>query len=190
MKVFFTASKRNKATHQNNYDSIIHLLQKRNIEVISLEIGKYTDLLPKTYIKKHNCEEIHYEYTSRAIANSHAVIIEASSNSFQLGHESTLALLYSKPILCLSDGNDYSIKIKHPLFKAAKYSALPQIEIIIDKFLKKYENKFLTVRFNTFISPEQKHFMDWYKNSKGICASELVRELLVREMKNTKNYRK
>jgi hypothetical protein len=178
MKVFFTASTTRKNELQPVYDTIVSTLESAKIEIVSLETGSYNALLPTKYLKKHHQSAIHYEYIHHAIQQAHAVIIEATSNSFQLGHEATLALLYNKPVLCLSSTFDHSDTIKHPLFKAALYNNKEEIPAILTRFLKRYQNKFLTVRFNTFINPEQRTFLSQYCAKNKTTASELIRKLI------------
>ena len=69
----------------------------------------------------HKKAEHHYNFIRQSIASSDAVIVESSYQDFQIGHETTLALLYNKPVLCLSQIVDHSKFITHPLFNAVRY---------------------------------------------------------------------
>lgn len=188
MKVFFTSSLEGKKQFQDCYDSIIETLAKNRVEVISREIQEYESLLNPKSIEGLSPDEIHYKFVKKGISLANAVVIEASLSKFQLGHEATLALLYNKPVLCVSQAKDYSIQIKHPKFYAQKYKTKKDLEVIIKDFVDELENKYLSVRFNAFLSPEQKTFLDWYGERNKMNASEVVRELIDRKMQETPEF--
>jgi hypothetical protein len=118
----------------------------------------------------------------RGIQTADAVIIEISSQDFQLGHEATLAIQSKKPVLCLSIHEDMSEKIKNKYFHGAKYSEL-NVNEIISEFVKKSSKRNLTERFNMFLSPAQSVFLDKQAKDRGINKSEYVRELIEKVIK-------
>lgn len=188
MKVFFTASLEGKKNYQDCYDLIINSLQANNVEVISREIQEYETILGKKKFGDLLPDEIHYMFVKKGISIANAVVIEASLSKFQLGHEATLALLYNKPVLCVSQSKDYSNQIKHPKFYAKKYQNKEELKQIILEFIKELENKYLSVRFNAFLSPEQKTFLDWYGGRQKKNASEVVRDLIDKKIENTPEF--
>ncbi len=187
MKIFFTSSYREKSRLQSTYDKIIEVLKKSKVDIISREVQDYGDFLDKKLMKGKSPEELHYMFVRKATLEADAVIIEASSDSFQLGHESGLALVYNKPVLCLSEKWDYSRKIRHPVFYAKEYKTEKQIEEYIEEFLKSVENLQYSVRFNMRLSPAQKNFLDLLGQKTNKTTSEIIRDLIQKEMTDNTN---
>lgn len=189
MKVFFTASYRGKSELQTTYDKIVNTLRSYDVEVISREVLKYTDLLTQNEIEAaSDDDEAHYLFVKKGIRSADAVIIEATYNAFSLGHESTLALVYNKPVLCLSTKEDYTHKIRHPKFFARKYTNVDDLELIVANFIRDMKNKHLSIRFNGFISSEQKTFLDWYSKKNKRTVSEVIRDLIDKEISENSDY--
>ncbi len=175
MKVFFTASFVNKKTHQKYYDKIVNVIKDQGHELISLEVQDYDALIKKSTIEKKDEEEVHYLYISKGMKKANAVIIEVSKDSFRLGHEATLALLYNKPVLCLSDDWDYSTAIYHPKFYSDMYEGLDDIEGKVVGFLEMVDRKHMAVRSNVYFTPDEKNFLSWYSKKSGKSISEILR---------------
>jgi hypothetical protein len=188
MIVFFTSSVSAKPEFQHYYDECISAIRDHGDNVNSLEFQKYEDLIGKEAIRQLSDEEAHYAYTKKGMNIAQAIIIEASRSSFYLGHEVTLGLLLNKPVLCLSSTWDYSKRIKHPKFHACQYQNKNELRKAICDFLDKVRNKYLTVRFNLFLNPDQKNFIDWYAQKHDKTASELIRELIEARKNETPEY--
>lgn len=178
MKVFFTASYSAKEQYQPVYDKVVAHLKKRGDQIISLEVQSYEDVLGVRTVSKLPKDDIHYTYIKKGMARCDAVIIEASTDKFRLGHEATIALFYNKPVLCISDKKDYSSTIKHPGFYSEEYVDASEVPGIVDRFLKMCEKKILPVRFNGFFSSSQMNFLKWYGNKTGKTVSELLRGMV------------
>lgn len=187
MKIFFTASYGEKANLQHVYDKIVSVLKEKNVEIISREVLKYDEFLDEKIMSGKSDEELHYLFVRKAALEADGVIIEASSDSFQLGHESGLALVYNKPVLCLSKKWDYSRKIRHPVFYAKEYHSDEEIENYVTEFIKTVDNLQYSVRFNMRLSPAQKNFLDLLGRKTNKNASEIVRELIQKEMTENTN---
>ncbi len=175
MKVFFTASFVNKKTHQKYYDKIVNVIKAQGHEVISLEVQDYDALIKKNTLEKKDEDEVHYLYISKGMKKANAVIIEVSKDSFRLGHEATLALLYNKPVLCLSDDWDYSNAIFHPKFYSDMYKEVGDIEEKVVDFLEMVDRKHMAVRSNVYFTPDEKNFLSWYSKKSGKSISEILR---------------
>lgn len=183
MNIFFTAPHSAKTKLQDAYDEIIRILKKSKHQIISLELQKYDNLLDKKTTSKLTKDEKHYLYTKKGINKAQAIIIETTVQKFQIGHEATLALLYNKPVLCLSKEKDYSTQIKHPKFYAKRYKKNEDLEKIILDFINTVKKKHISVRFNSYLSADEKNFLDWYSKKQGKTISEVIRDL-VKEKKN------
>jgi hypothetical protein len=188
MKIFFTGSQRGRPQYGEAYTKLQRILEESNIEFISPQSHKYLDILDQKSIKKLSEDEIHYLFVSKAIELVDAVIIEASMDTFRLGHESTLALIYNKPVLCLSQHRDYSKSIRHPSFYGAQYSDLDDLEIKVKKFTREVESKLLSIRFNGMMSPRQKSFIEWLGREESKSLSEIIRDLIDSKMAESVKY--
>lgn len=190
MKIFFTAAYRAKQDYQKTFNHIVDTLQELKAEVISLEVQKYQDILDEEIIENLSDDEIHYLYLQKGIDRATAVVIEASTHGFQLGHEATLALNLNKPVLVLSDNKDYSNNIKHHKFYAHVYKSNEEIKDLLQNFIKEVKSKHTMQRFNTMISPQQRNYLEWKSRMKNTNASEIVRKLINEDMQNNPSFEK
>lgn len=124
MKIFFIAPYLGKQKYQKDYDKIIALIESTGAEVISAEKSQeYQDSFAEANIKKYGSRErVHYEFIRQGVLRADGLVVEASFNDLRVGHEMTLALLYKKPVLCLSQNLDYGKYIEHEYFRAYLYS--------------------------------------------------------------------
>lgn len=177
LKIFFTATRQGKEIRQSVYDRIVRSIEKTGEEVISLEAGKYEDYLGKKFIKSVPKDKLHYIYVRKGINMANAVIIENSDESFQLGHEATLALVYNKPLLCLAKEDPTSrVKIFDTKLKMTFYKSENEIDAIVADFISEVRNNSLSVRFNAKLSPIQKNFLDWYAQKTQRTGSQIFRD--------------
>jgi|GEM_PF-477596 len=190
MKIFFTGSLKGKGQYGGAYNKLEEILEMNGIEYISPQSHKYEDILSPKIIKKMSNEEVHYLFISKGIELSDAIIIEASIDTFRLGHEATLALIYNKPVLCLSQNRDYSKAIKHPSFYSEQYKTLKDLQTSILKFIEGVESKQLSIRFNGMMSAKQKAFIEWLGREEGKSISEVIRDLINNKMKVNDNFEK
>lgn len=184
MKVFFTASRWGKEKYQKEYDMVREAIKKLNVELISPEEDNYHTVLTQEERKQFPDSEAlrhnwlwHYEAIRRGIAWADAVILEVSSQDFQLGHEATLAIMEKKPVLCLSVHEDYGKKIHNDFFFGAKYTQSTIREIIQD-FLAKARELSLSKRFNMFLYPSQIAFIQKAGKAQNMNMSEYIRHLI------------
>jgi len=187
MKVFFTASLSERDKYKKYYDSVVKAVQKDD-EIISLEVQEYSHLIPKDIIKSIPKNELHYTWLKKGIKKSNCVIIDASRDSFRLGHESTLALLYNKPVLCLSDKKDYSDAIINPKFYAAIYKDEKDVTSAVSSFLDLVKSKHVGLRKNIYITSEYANFLNWYSKTNSKNDSEVIRELIKDLMDKSPEY--
>lgn len=176
MKVFFACSFRGKKLYQEYFNQVIGTLKKNKVEVISKETNEYEDILGKKITSILTPEEMHYLFVKTGIDKSNAVIVDISRESFQLGHEATIALLYNKPVLCLSKGEISNIKVYDPRLRLESYNSKADINRIINSFLNEVRNKYLSVRLHVNLSPEHKNFLDWYGAKSGKNISQIIRD--------------
>ena len=118
MKIFFTCSFEGKKYYQKYIDEIVSTIESTGAQLISPEHDReYANAFTKENLEKYgDRERIHYEFIRQGIANADAVIIEASHEDFRIGHEATLAVIYTKPVLCLSINKDYGKLVRYEGF--------------------------------------------------------------------------
>lgn len=180
MKIFWTASYHGKAQYQKYYDLIGRVIDSQpSVEVIATEKGNYQNILPPTLRSKLSSQPdlLHYEAIRRGILWADAVIIEISHESFQLGHEASLAMQAKKHVLCLSTHEDYSPKLDNRYFHAAIYNKMT-IEEQIESFLKLARRDLLSRRFNLFLTSSQEQFVKQKGDESGEGASSYIRSLI------------
>ena len=142
MKIFFIASYLGKQKYQKDYDQIIELVESTGAEVISAEkTREYQDSFTPENIKKYGSKErVHYEFIRQGVLKADGLVVEASFDDLRVGHEMTLALLYKKPVLCLSQNLDYGKYIQHDYFTGRLYSQ-KNLKKIVLKFLQEVSDR-------------------------------------------------
>ena len=179
MRIFYTASYYGKQAYQEQYDLVRATIKGFNADLISPEEGNYLDVIdPKTRKRlEGNPKLIHYEAIRQGIHLADAVIIEATHEDIQLGHEITLALMEKKPMLVLSTKEDFSKKIIHEYLFGARYTKATVKGILQDFFAKAREIRHAR-RFNMFLYPAQTEYVEKASQKQGMNMSEYIRHLI------------
>lgn len=149
MRIFFTTPFKGKTKYQPYIDEVIRVCEESGAEVVSPEKDRvyqsaFTD---KKLEEFGNKDRAHYEFIRQGIAGVDAVIFEASYEDFRVGHEATLALMYDKPVLVLSQNEDYSRYIHHHYFSGKKYKDLADLQKLTTDFLRSLDRKFNEVSY-------------------------------------------
>lgn len=179
MVVFFTASYYGKAQYQSSYDLVLSALENSGVTIISPEKGNYQEVLTHTQLKKLATDKnrLHYEAVKKGIFQADAVIIDMSHQDFQIGWEAALACQNKKPLLCLSVNEDFSGKITHPFFHAARYTELT-IDNLIEDFIKKTQKGLMSARLNFFLTQTQLEKAKRDAARSGLTLSQHLRNLI------------
>ncbi len=138
MRVFFLAPFEGKQKYQEAFDLIVAAIEATGCEVISPEKTEaYRDALSAENVERFgDSNNTHYQFIRKGILECDAVIVETSVESFRVGHETTLAILYKKPVLCLSQFVDMSEYIRYDGFSAEMYT-LQDVNGIVEAFLQR-----------------------------------------------------
>lgn len=136
MNVFFTTPYAGKRRYQPYIDRIVEVIKKDNNLITPEDTSRYLTSLGKLKRQGLTSNQAHYAFIRQGIASADVVIIEASEEDIRVGHEMTLALLFHKPTLILSQHNNFSEYIAHDLLQGAQYTSLEEIGEIIHEFLK------------------------------------------------------
>lgn len=133
MRIFFIAPYLGKQKYQNDYNRIIEIVESTGAEVLGAEkTREYQEIFTPENLKKYGSRErIHYQFIRQGVINADGVVVEASFDDLRVGHEMTLALLYKKPVLCLSQNLDYGKYIEHEYFTGRLYSQKKIKEIVL-----------------------------------------------------------
>ena len=171
MNIFFTNPFVEKDKYKNYIDTIVETIESTGSKVISPGITReYTDAFSEENFKKYGDKNrIHYEFIRHGIANADAVIIESSEEDFRVGHEATLAIIYKKPVLCLSQKQDFGKLIYHEGFTGLQYTDEKDLEAKVLNFLSKISNQVLQKRTSSSFIP-QKQLAQSHENAMTIVA--------------------
>lgn len=190
MKILFTCSRTGfkNDEYRNYYLSVLGELKNQKVSVEST--------IEKTYLNKHpklksvkdlaindlDYKHVHDAAIRNAIRRCDAVIIEASYPSFRLGFETFFALSLQKPVLVLSKFNNYGSLVDQPHFFGTKYTdfTLPDE---IEKFVTHVRKNKLRIRFNLFISEDQKQMLDNKSKQYQVSQSDYIRGLIDKDIK-------
>lgn len=147
MKIFIITPFEGKKYYQKDIDRIIEVIESTGATVISPEKKReYLDAFREENIKGLGDQErVHYEFIREGVKNADAVVVEASYEDFRVGHETTLAILYKKPVLCLSKNIDYGKYIRHEGFRGAQYDSHNVEKLVLD-FLTEVSRSILSKR--------------------------------------------
>jgi ribokinase len=125
-----------KKKYQAEYDAIVKAIEENGDTVLSPEKSlTYRRVLAQD-AKLRETPKAHYEFIRKGIIDSDAVVVEASWEDFRVGHETTLALLYRKPVLALSQSLELGKYIHHPDFYGLKYTP-EELANLVKDFLRK-----------------------------------------------------
>lgn len=179
MRIFYTASFYGKQAYQEQYDLVRATIKEFSVDLISPEEGNYLDVIdPKTRKRLEGKPKlIHYEAIRQGIHLADAVIIEATHEDIQLGHEVTLALMEKKPMLVLSTKEDFSKKIIHDYLFGARYTKATIKGILQDFFVNVRQMRHAR-RFNMFLYPSQVEYLEKISVKQGMNMSEYIRHLI------------
>ncbi len=135
IRVFFTTPFAGKQRYQLAIDAILQTIRQGNSVTTPEDTARYLESLKKLQGQGLNRDQAHYAFIRQGIASADVVIIEASEQDIQVGHELTLALLFHKPTLVLSQNKDFSEYITHDLLTGAVYTTPQQACQTVQDFL-------------------------------------------------------
>jgi hypothetical protein len=179
-KVFYTASFSGKSKYQKEYDLVLAALKASSVELLGTEVGNYKEVLVEDDLDEvKSGREEHYLAIKRGIEWADLVVLELSHESFQVGHEATLALLAKKHVLGLSINRDWSKTIINDYFHSAKYNRYT-VKLIIKDFITRFGEPKLDQRMNLFLNRFQEQKLESEAAKRGVNKSELIRCLIDR----------
>lgn len=190
MKIFFSGSRNFKEDYGKWYEKIIKVLKSGGSEVIDNTVVR----IPKDVTAVPDDEKVLlYKNLVKLLDKAEICVFEASyPSTIHIGHEITLAIEKSKPVIILyldKPGNEPM------LFRGLKSEKVVwvsynegNLESVLGEALEKVK-KLIDVRFNFFVSPKILNYLDWVAQKRMIPRSVFLRNLIEREMKKDKEFK-
>lgn len=188
MKAYFTASIFFKNKREDYFRRIVSSLSNGNVQVQSDHILNISmsDIETTTYQGSIN----YYKKVKSWIANSDFVVAEISfPSTINVGHEITLALEMSKPVLAFYQKGFESVflnGIEDENFNYIEYqdnnienAVINGIELVRKKQFK---------RFNLMLEPDLINFLNKKSRETKVPKSQIIRNLIIKEMKIEDRY--
>lgn len=145
--------------------------------------NRYEEEVHKADWKKLNQEQID------ALGKADVVIVEASARSFSSGYQACLAIQSQKPTLLLTRGGPlggtFRSGLSSDFVRNVAYETAEELNQAVTSFLKDNDFSDKDHRFNLFIDKKIYTYLRWASYKTGKPQSEIVRELLYREIDDT-----
>ena len=185
MKIFFNASISGKQEYEKNYDAIIQALRQLSHTVYSPLENKRTS--QDVAIESVDQASRYYGQLRKRISASDFCVFEVSYPSTGIGHEVTLALEFGKSVIA------FHVKGRDPfVLEAIDSDKLQVLEYTRENIIKELKGAVeissdqMDTRFNFFISRKLSVYLDWKSRVKRIPRAVYLRQLIRKEMKNTR----
>jgi hypothetical protein len=190
MKIYFTASILSKSEYLREYKAIVEALRKLNHSVVSEHIFKKDT---NQVLSQSEAEQQRYYRAMLARINECELMVAEVSfpSTVHIGHELTLALEKGKPVLALHLAGKRPVLfwgIDSERFYLAEYN-LDNLEDVLQDSIE-YLSDQQDVRFNFFISPKIQQYLDWVARYKRTPRAVYLRELLEKDMRENKDWKK
>lgn len=188
MKVYFSGSLYQKEKLIDSYRRIVEILKKNGYKVFEDTLGMPLD---KALNMGDDDRVKNYKNIVKWIDQSDFSVIEGSfPSTLHIGHEISLALEKSKPVVVL-----YRTGAEPTVFKGLLDDRIIWVEYNdknLEGVLVKAADdamKHADVRFNFFVSPKILNYLDWVAQKRMIPRSVFLRNLIEREMKKEKDFK-
>ena len=189
MKIFFNASLTGKKLYKSNYLAIIDQLEKLGHTIISAPV-KTGDITKVARASQQQAEK-YYQDLMKSIAAADINVFEVSYPSTGIGHKIAVSLHNGKPVIALY------VKGKNPyIFDSVIDEKLQVLEYQVkelETLLKdalEYATDQQDVRFNFFISPKIQQYLDWVSKYRRTPRAVYLRELLEKDIRENKDWKK
>lgn len=162
------------------------------------------DWIPGTdgYIERHghiqkdrDIKKI-FNQVIEAVNKCDITIIEYTIPSFSSSHQINLSLACRKPTLVLREkdinpewSNSYIDAVESPLLFLKEYQTQEECIQIVKEFLGKFKNGYGQERYNFVLDKRQNYYLDWASDKYSKSRSEILRELIEREMDSDTSYK-
>lgn len=123
------------------------------------------------------------------------LIAEIRDFSVEINYQIVLSLTEKKPVLCIyPEGSNVSKNLPSARGNIAKNLTLRSyskhsLSEVIKEFVESIGQGGQAERFNFFLTPDLKEYVNWVPFGRGITRSGFIRQLIRDQMKNDENYR-
>ncbi|MEP7104203.1 MAG: hypothetical protein ABI721_05865 [Candidatus Dojkabacteria bacterium] len=194
MKIYFTASTAEFNKYKKTYFKIRDFLVSENHILTRDWLDKTRTRIDNGMLEVFDIKEI-YDACMKAIAESDIVIIEDTVSNFSTGHQITVALQRQKPTLVLWSKpkhrhftNTFINGIDSDILEFYEYDE-SNIEEIIRRFTKKYENAKQKNRFHLVLSDVERRYLDWAQYNKDKSRTKIIRDSLRKYIDSDEEYK-
>jgi len=184
MKVYFVASIKGKIRYLQHYKKVIQALENIGVDIIEHTLQPSEK---EVYSLTDEGKIGHYKKVLGWIGQADVIVAESSYASLGVGYEISLALEKGKPVIVLhEEGNapHFLEGIQSDKLMIVKYD-LEHLEDILERALE-VSAEVMDTRFNFFISRKLTLYLDWISQKKRIPRAVYLRQLIRREMRNTR----
>lgn len=191
MKITFVATIKGKQQYQSEYNAIVSILTSLGATVFHEHVTRYSqDDLDK--MSDDDRVEFHDKIFHK-IKDCDVVVAEGSSSSMGVGFLISSALELQKPTIFLFKGkkptNILGFLEENEKLIVLEYRDVGELKELLRNALD-YASDKQDVRFNFFISPEIQRYLDWVAKYKRSPRAVYLRELLERDMRENKEWKK
>lgn len=190
MKVYFNSTPLGKEEGLGkNYEAIYIALKELGHEVLSDFIIR----VEQAQLQKETHEEAvaYYKKMVKQMNTADVVVLEVSRHSTGVGHQASIALSAGKPLIALylEGRSPYILKgIQDERLILVSYEREKVKSVLADSI--DYAQGLMDVRFNFFISPKIQSYLDWVAKYKRTPRAVYLRELLEKDMRENKDWKK
>ena len=126
-----------------------------------------------------------YRENKEAVSRADVIIAEISNRSFLVGFQVAYALQMKKPVLLLSNHNRtrgaIGLSENEEIIKFSRYDST-NLEAIIVNFINENSSANKDLRFNFFIDRKILNYLNWASFQTGDTKSEIIRNILKKEI--------
>lgn len=192
MKIYFVASPRLVFKEPELFRKIHNYLAKNNV-MLSNNLLKWSnkETVEKIYNKTKKESVDVYRQSIELIRKADVVMMEVSGHSVSMGYLISKSLDLCKPVIVFFKKGTRILflrGISNPKFKLVEYNK-KNIERLLDQSLEEVKKE-VDVRFNFFVSPKILTYLDWVAQKRMIPRSVFLRNLIEREIRKDKEFKK
>lgn len=187
MKIYFIGSISGKEKYLENYQKIVGTLESQGHTVIENTLKPSQEYV---YDEITDDEKVkYYKQVLKWINKADVVVAEASHSSLSVGHEISVALEKSKPVVVLyTEGNapHFLEGITSDRLIIENYN-MNNLASVLNASVD-YASDQQDTRFNFFISPKIANYLDWISKSKRLPRAVYLRNLIEDHMTDNQEY--
>lgn len=187
MIIHFIASKSSLKSNYQYFKTILDTIAELGHEVARDWVGEEYEMVEQG--KSHDTidwQAVNVE-NMEALSRADLVIAEATAKSFATGFQVANAIQLKKPVLILTRNNalagTFSSGISSDFVRKEDYD-LKNVRDIISDFINENNIENKDLRFNFFIDRQIYNYLRWAAYKTGKNKSEILRELVLREINN------